>query len=1043
MRKILKILLFLFLGLLLLAALIPIFFKGKIVSIVKEQINNQIHGQMEFSRSGLSLFRSFPNLTVSLYDLRLSGADSFANVDLFRCEACRVTVDLGRLLKYQRKGIQLNKIALDRPYLHLWTLPSGLSNLENIYKVKDLNQPPDTSSSDIRFLLSSISIKDGALDYLDQSSPMKFSFNHLDHQSEGEYEGSRLVLEHRNTFDSLSYSSGDLELLSNVKGQWKGSLLANLDSSIYRLEDDQLQINEFKIRLKLLIQLLEERTKIDLSFETPQNDLKQLISLVPGAYQTQFEKITTSGEFNLKGTVSGDYTETGARPLFQVEARVDNGEIRYTHLPYPVQNIQFDLKAQSFDTLMKDIDIVIPQFSLNIQEDRLEGNLSVNRRGKQNKISGHNIAKMHLENISKAFPIESLILSGLVDMDITYEFNDSDVVNKQYDRLKLSGQAMAKQLEITYKPYPKFKAASVEAKMDPKLVRLALQNGQYGQSDLAGTVDIMHPLAWFTRHKSLVSVQAKTSSRVLNLNEISSAGGDPCDTCIQAVTAPVFIPAISIQSTAAKVIYSDYDLQNLNLTGTYARDTLKLQSLLGNFNQSSLAINGRLDRPYNWSSNLGQLTGWLTIRTKHFLVDPWMKEDKAGTSTSLADSSYQKKLPPRTDLTIYPEIGALTYDKYYLKNIKGTIGLNQQTLEIHEGSANLFNGKIMLDGLYNETGVLPQFNFKLDLTRLGFDEMFKTSPTFAKLAPIAEFVEGVFSSSLVMSGSLDKNQMPVWRDLSAAGILETVTGLLKKFEPLERAAKYIQLPILDLIKWEKSRNWFEIVNGSVLVKPFTIHHQNIPMTISGSHGLNQNMDYDILWQIPRALFDKYKIGLSTNAALDWLRNEVKNKGFNIGALDTVFINMNLTGSIRNPIVRFKWVLDPDESLQESLKKQILSSLEQKVDSIKQDAEEKINAQKDSILADINEKISEQKEKLDSLKQSTLDTLSAAAAARTQQILDSITRNKMGTLLDSSMQSKMDTILGKKTKEEIDKINDKLKNWNPFKKKPTEANKQEQ
>lgn len=1042
MRKILKVLLFLFLGLLLLVALVPIFFKGKIISIVKEQINNQIHGQLEFSRSGLSLFRSFPNLTVSFYDLKLSGADSFANIDLFRCEACRVTVDLGRLLKYQRKGIQLNKIILDRPYLHLWTLPSGLSNLENIYKVKDLNQPPDTSASDIRFLLSSVNIRDGAMDYLDQASQMQFSFNHLDHQSEGEYEGARLILDHRNTFDSLTYRTGNLELLSNIKGRWEGSLLANLDSSTYRLSDDHVQINEFKMRLQLFIQLLEDRTKIKLDFDTPQNDLKQLISLVPGAYQSHFEKLTTSGQFNLKGTVDGDYSDSGSRPLFLIQAKVDQGELKYAHLPYPVENIQFDLKVQSLDTLMNDLDISIPQFSLNIQADRLEGNLLVIQRGELKKISGHNIANLTLENISKAFPLESINLAGQVNLDVNYEFDDRDILNKQFDRLKLSGQAMGKQLAINYKPYPMFKMESLEAKMSPKMVQLELQNGQYGQSDLAGTVDIIHPLAWFSRHQSLVSVNAKTSSRLLNLDEISNSGTERCDTCIQAASAPFFIPAISFQSGANKVIYSDYDLQNLNIHGTYARDTLKLQSLKGIFNQSELAINGRLDRPYNWSSNLGQLTGWLTIRTKRFVVDPWMEDDQTVASV-IKDSSYQKKIPPRTDLTIYPEIDELIYDQYYLKNIKGTIGLNQQTLEIHDGSASLFNGKIMLDGLYNESGLLPLFDFKLDLNRLGFGEMFKTSPTFAKLVPIAEFLEGVFSSSLVMSGSLDKEQMPVWKDLSAAGIIETVTGLLKKFEPLERASKYIQLPFLDLIKWEKSRNWFEIVNGSVLVKPFTIKYQNVPITISGSHKLDKNMDYDILWQIPRAEFDKYKIGLSTNAGLNWLRNEVKNRGFDVGTLDTVFINMNLTGSIRNPIVQFKWILDPGLSLQESLKKQILSSLEQKADSMKQEAIEKIEAKKDSLLADINEKINDQKEKLDSLKQSSLDTLSAAVTERAQKILDSITRSKTGALLDSALQSKLDTILGKRSKEEIEKINDKLKNWNPFKKKPAEANKQEQ
>lgn len=1042
MRRIYKILLIVFIGLVLIIALIPVFFKGKIVNLVKTQVNKQLHGQMEFSRSGLSLFRSFPNLTLSLYDLKLSGADSFDHVDLFRCKSCRVTVDLVRLLKYRRKGVQLNKINVDEPFLQLLTLPSGLSNLEDIYRVKEISQSPDTGIADIRFLLNEIRVTNGAMNYYDQPGKVQFSLNHLDHQSEGDYTGSRLTLRHQNTFDSLSYSTGDLEVLSNLKGKWNGLLSANLDSNSYHLADDQLQVNELIIRLNLLIQLLEGRTKIDLKFNTPQNDLKQLISLVPGAYQSQFDKITTSGEFKLNGIVSGTYAETGSRPLISLQASVNKGEIKYAHLPYPVRNIQFDLDVKSLDTLMQQIDLKIPQLHFNIQEDEVDGNLWVNRRGEINHIKGHNKANLSLENITKAFPLDSIRLAGKLNLDMSYEFDDRDVVNKQFDRLKLSGNAQADNLDITYFPYPSFKAGLLQAKLEPRQIHLVLNNGQYGQSDLAGNLDLQHPLAWFTKHQSLVSIQARTSSRLLNLDEISDSNAPVCDTCTSTPpTAVMFIPAISFQSTATRVIYKDYDLQDMNANGTYARDTLKIQSLQGKFNQSVLAVNGRLDHPYLWSANQGLLTGWLTIRTKHFLVDPWMKDDPSAPGAKALDSTYQKKLPPRTDLIIYPEIEQLTYDRYVLKNVKGTIGLNQQTLEIHEGNANLFNGKIMLDGLYSESGTLPLFNFKIDLNKLGFGDMFRTSPTFAKLAPIAEFIEGVFSSSLVMSGKLNKDQMPIWKDLSAAGLIETITGLLTKFKPLERASKHVQLPILDLIKWGKSRNWFEVVNGMVMVKPFTIQYENIPITISGSHRLDQNMDYDILWQIPRAVFDKYKIGLKTNAALDWLRNEVKNKGLDVGSLDTVFINMNLTGSIKDPEVRFKWLLNRGQSLEETLKKQILTSLEQKADSLKKEAEEKIESIKDSILSQVNEKIDEQKQKLDSLKESTLDTLTAAANQRAQQIMDSILKNKAGTVLDSAISGRLDTILGKKSKEEIDKINDKLKNWNPFKKKPTEANKQ--
>ena len=62
LKKIGKIAGIVLLVLLLLAFLVPIFFKGKILAIVRKQINDHVNAQVSFKDVDLSLFRHFPGV---------------------------------------------------------------------------------------------------------------------------------------------------------------------------------------------------------------------------------------------------------------------------------------------------------------------------------------------------------------------------------------------------------------------------------------------------------------------------------------------------------------------------------------------------------------------------------------------------------------------------------------------------------------------------------------------------------------------------------------------------------------------------------------------------------------------------------------------------------------------------------------------------------------------------------------------------------------------------------------------------------------------
>ena len=63
----------------LLLLVLPIAFKGKIETIVKQEGNKLLNAQFDFRSLDISLIRHFPQASVSLKDFWLKGVDEFEN----------------------------------------------------------------------------------------------------------------------------------------------------------------------------------------------------------------------------------------------------------------------------------------------------------------------------------------------------------------------------------------------------------------------------------------------------------------------------------------------------------------------------------------------------------------------------------------------------------------------------------------------------------------------------------------------------------------------------------------------------------------------------------------------------------------------------------------------------------------------------------------------------------------------------------------------------------------------------------------------------
>jgi hypothetical protein len=296
------------------------------------------------------------------------------------------------------------------------------------------------------------------------------------------------------------------------------------------------------------------------------------------------------------------------------------------------------------------------------------------------------------------------------------------------------------------------------------------------------------------------------------------------------------------------------------------------------------------------------------------------------------------------------------------------------------------------------------------MQNMGFRDAFQTFATVKTLAPVAQLIDGKFNTTLSMSGILGKDMMPDFNTLSAAGFLETLSAIFNNFKPMNAIGEKLNVAALKQLELKNTKNWFEIKDGKVTVKPFNTQVKDVAMQIGGSHGINSDMDYQVLTKVPRK-----SLGSAANSGLDLLTKEASKVGVSLAQGEFINVRFDLTGTMFNPKVAMK-VLGSDG--QSTLQETATGAATALVDKAK-----------DSLTNVANREIDKVRKQAEDAAQKAADSLKRVAEKKAQEVADKATqeaKNKVG--------EKAGEVLGTEGQKKVDEVKDKLGKWDPFKKK---------
>src|ERR1700744_6054022 len=192
-------------SLLLIMFLLPFLFPQTFTKKVQSWANGSINGHISFSGTGLSFFKRFPSLTLTLYDVNLMGSAPFQNDTLISAKELSLGIDVSSLL---RSKININKIYLDEAFINIQVDSGGKANY-NVYKGQKQTTTAAADTGQASLGIDQILITKSKLVYNDKSLPMRIVARGFTYNGSGDLAKDVFDLHTHTEINSLDFIYGN------------------------------------------------------------------------------------------------------------------------------------------------------------------------------------------------------------------------------------------------------------------------------------------------------------------------------------------------------------------------------------------------------------------------------------------------------------------------------------------------------------------------------------------------------------------------------------------------------------------------------------------------------------------------------------------------------------------------------------------------------------------------------------------------------------------------------------------------------------------
>ncbi len=600
-KKILRILGVTLLLIIVLMLALPFFLESKIADIIKNKANQSMNATLDFEEANLSLIKSFPDAYVDLKGVSLVNKAPFEGDTLFSAGDIELDMSIKELFKSADEPIGIKKLVLDKAKLHIKVDAEENANYDIALEEESAATAAEEETTNFMLDLQEYALTNASVIYDDFATGIHLVISEMNHSGSGDLSLENSQLQTK-TDALVSFEMDSTIYLNKNKVALDALIGIDLSENEYSFLENKALVNQLPLVFDGFVKVNEENQEVDISFKTPSSDFKNFLAVIPEAYASNLDGVTTTGNFEVDGQFKG-IVDDDHIPTFALNINSDNASFKYADLPKAVRNVFINTQINNETGITEDTYVNINRLSFQIDEDKFNLNAKIRELLGNTKVNMHADGKINLSNISKAYPMPvDYGLTGLLTADVTTAFDMASLENHQYQNTKTSGKASLTGFHYEsdeLKNPVDIKEAALT--FNPTTVSLDKFSGKTGQTDFVATGTLTNLLGYAFNDENLEG-RFKLQSNTFAVNDfmVEKAVGvetpeeDAPTQTTERVKIPSFLDA-TIDASANSVVYDNLNLKNVNGRLLVKDETATLENLSSDIFDGKLVMNGSVN----------------------------------------------------------------------------------------------------------------------------------------------------------------------------------------------------------------------------------------------------------------------------------------------------------------------------------------------------------------------------------------------------------------------------------------------------------------
>ena len=751
-------------------------------------------------------------------------------------------------------------ITLVKPQINIKVLADGRANYDIAKPSTDTVQITEAPSG-FSLGIDHWEIVNGDLLYDDKSIPFFLSIRGLNHTGSGDFTQDVFDLRTHTAADTITMAMGESQFLQNKRVEFDAVISISENMSKYTFKDNTAKVNDFAMSFDGWFKMSPDNYAMDITFKSPANTFKSLLSLVPGMYTKDFKNVETKGELTFAGLVKGTYSDKQI-PAFTVNLQVKDAMFKYPDLPTAVNNINMDLLLDNKDGIITHTLVDLKRLHLDFGANPVDARVRIENL-RDYRMEGNLQAQLNLAELGKMFPMEGLEMKGIYSVKVS--------AKGVYDSLrkKIPTINAAMSLVDGYVKSSRFPLPLQEMKMSATIKNVS---GTMAETDIAVN-DFSMVLDGKKLHASMLlqnlddyswdikangGLDLEKMTKIFPLKGMTLAGKVNANIETRGRMSDVNAKRYDKLPTSGSMSLSNFkyitkDAPPLRLAEAVASfdpKKIELSKMEGTIGKSDFNVSGHIENYLGYVLNKETIKGNVNFNSTLLDLNEFMTETPATTGKDTTSFGVIP-IPENIDFTLKSNVKTVKMMDYIISNATGDILLKSGVANLNGLKFSMLGGAFAVNGTYNAKDIKhPKYDFALKIEKLSIQKAAHSFSIINTYAPIAGLVNGDFSTDFKINGELTNKMMPNLATANGAGLIKIAQAALTKSSLVSGLTSLTKLNNTSEVSLKDVLMSANIANGRFSVKPFEVKIGDYATTVSGSTGLDMSIDYSLKMMVP-------------------------------------------------------------------------------------------------------------------------------------------------------------------------------------------------